>query len=242
MTDEARRQAEHDLVAATETDTACIVAAPSLAEQARTALAVAIAATLKTSGCRVPRTLTLVSIQDQPDGRPLVHLDGASPTVRLLATVPVATVSIAAPAPFRALDLTGPFQHIRSDRDGCRAYRLSLLSARFIGSTSIPVSLGAFHAAEPDPLRLLAPAALNHLEAAHADELLACVRAHGYLADVVVPRGLDRYGVELALISAQGVRLVRLPFPGGPVENLEQVAAGLRLLLTCRCGGRSQHR
>ena len=218
-----------------------MVAEPSLAEQARTALAVATAATLETSGCRVPRTLTVVLIKDRPDGRPLVHLDDASPTVRLLAAFPVATVSIAGPAPFRSLDLTGPFQHIRSDRDGCRTYRLSLLSARLIGSTSVPVPLGEFHAAEPDPLRRHAPAALNHLERAHSDELLACVRAHGYLAQAVVPRRLDRYGVELAIIIADGVCVMRLPFPGGPVDNLEQVATGLRLLLTCRCGSRSQH-
>ncbi len=212
-------------------------AGPSLAELARTALAGATVATLATRGCRAPRTLTVVSIQDQPDGRPVVRVDDGSPAVQLLASCPVATVSVAGPAPYRALDLTGAFQPVRAPREGARAYRLSLLSARLTGSAPVPIPLGAFRAAEADPLLPHAPAALHHLEQSHTDELLACVRAHGHDAQTVVPRALDRYGIELTAISAYGVGVVRLAFPGGPVDRLEQVATGLRLLLTCRCGG-----
>ena len=68
---------------------------PTLAEQARTALAVAGAATLLTQGCPTrPSTTTLVSVEDRPDGRPLVHLDDSSPVVRELAACRVATVGI----------------------------------------------------------------------------------------------------------------------------------------------------
>ena len=68
-------------------------------------------------------------------------------------------------------------------------------------------------------------------------ELLACVRAHGLPeTEAAVPRSLDRYGLELAAIGADGIRTVRLPFPGGPVRSLQEVTDGLRVLLTCRCG------
>ncbi len=99
------------------------------------------------------------------------------------------------------------------------------------------VPLNEFKAAEPDPLWRQAPQALEHLGEAHAPELLACVRAHGLPeAEAVVPRALDRYGLELAVICAAGIRTVRLPFPGGPVDSLQEVTEGLRVLLTCRCG------
>jgi Protein of unknown function (DUF2470) len=106
-----------------------------------------------------------------------------------------------------------------------------------VSSTSVAVPLGEFKAADPDPLWRHAPQALSHLAEAHADELLACVRAHGLPeTEAVVPRSLDRYGLELAAIGADGIRTVRLPFPGGPLRSLQEVTDGLRVLLTCRCG------
>ena len=217
-----------------------IVREPSPAELARTALADARAATLVTTGCPTPGTLTVVPIEDQADGRPLVRLERSSPTVRLLASCPVVTLSLPGPAPYRAVDLIGPLNPCRAGRDGARSYRLSLLSARLVAPSgqSVAIPLGEFQAAEPDPLRSCAAAALQHLETWHADDLLACVRAHGgddVLA--VVPRALDRYGIELAALGADGVRRVRLDFPGGPVDNLDQVTTDLRILLTCRCRG-----
>ena len=114
---------------------------------------------------------------------------------------------------------------------------ISGLSTRLVSTTSVTVPLGEFKAAEPDPLWRHAPEALRHLGEAHAPELLACVRAHGLPdAEAVVPRTLDRYGLELAAIGADGIRTVRLPFPGGPVRSLQEVTDGLRVLLTCRCG------
>ena len=211
---------------------------PSLAELARTALADASAATLVTTGCPTPGTLTVVPVEDQPDGRPLIRLERSSPAVRLLASCPVATLSLPAPAPYRALDLVGPLNPCRPGRDGTRTYRLSLLSARLVGTTAVPVPLSEFHAAAPDPLRGQASAALSHLEEWHAEELLACVRAHGCEeVQAVVPRALDRYGIELAVLCPDAVRRVRLDFPGGPVDNLDQVTTDLRILLTCRCQG-----
>ena len=51
----------------------------------------------------------------------------------------------------------------------------------------------------------------------------------------MLPRALDRYGLELAVITGQGVRNVRLGFPGAPVSSFDEVNNGLRALLTCRC-------
>ena len=212
----------------------------STAELARTALARAEVATLISRG-RGPSAdaLAVVNVQDSPDGRPLVQLERTSPMVRRLAACPVATISIAAPDPFVALQLTGPAMACKGASKGLRGFRLSLLSARFVArSKVVPVPLGAFHAAAPDPLWPHAAEVLDHLEQAHAPELVACARAHGLPhAQAVVPRAIDRYGLELALITGIGVSTLRLPFPGGPVESLGNVTCGLRAVLTCRCGG-----
>ena len=122
-----------------------------------------------------------------------------------------------------------------------RTYRVSLLSARLVAGTSVPVPLGAFHAAEPDPLWRYSSQTVAHLGEAHAAELLACVRAHGSPeAQAVVPRAIDRYGLQLTLLTAGGVSTLRLPFPFGPVGSAEEARVGLRAMLTCQCGTRGQ--
>jgi hypothetical protein len=214
-------------------------AEPTLAERARTALARAKAASLVTKGCGARAgTVTVVAVEDQPDGRPLVRLEDSSPTVRELAGPPVATLAVAGPQPFSRLELTGPLKPHRASRRADRTYRLSPLTCRLVGATSVPLPLGEFHAARPDPLAGIAPALLDHLAQAHASELLACIRAHGHdHAEVVMPRALDRYGIELAVLGAEGVQRVRLPFPGGPIETLEHAPRGLAAPLSCRCRG-----
>lgn len=212
---------------------------PTLPERARTALAQAKAATLVTKGCPARSgTLTVVSVEDQPDGRPLIRLEDSSPIVRELVACPVATLSVAGPAPFRSLQLTGSLKPCRAPRPGHRTYRLSPLTGRLVGITSLSLSLSEFHAARPDPLTRLAPTLLEHLAEAHASDLLACIRGHGYdHAQAVVPRALDRYGLELAVLTTAGVERLRLPFPGGPIDAIQQVPPGLAAPLTCRCRG-----
>ena len=212
--------------------------APSLAQQARTALARAqVGSLIGRSASPASRSVSLVKVTDQPDGQPVVELEPASSMVRLLSWWPVVTVSIPGPGPYKALHLTGTAKSSAALDERLRAYRLTLLSTRLVSTTSVTVPLGEFKAAEPDPLWQQAPQALEHLSDAHAPELLACVRAHGLPeAEAVVPRALDRYGLELAVICAAGIRTVRLPFPGGPVDSLQEVTEGLRVLLTCRCG------
>jgi hypothetical protein len=77
---------------------------------------------------------------------------------------------------------------------------------------------------------------LRHLERGHMAELASCVRAHGMpQADWVIPRGLDRYGLELLVLTTDGAAAVRLSFPGGPVASLREIPVSLRTVLTCRC-------
>jgi 2-methylisocitrate lyase-like PEP mutase family enzyme len=77
---------------------------------------------------------------------------------------------------------------------------------------------------------------LRHLERGHLTELIACVRMHGLpQADWVIARGLDRYGLELLVLTTDGVAAVRLGFPDGPVTSLRDVPASIRTALTCRC-------
>ena len=105
-----------------------------------------------------------------------------------------------------------------------------------IGARAEAIELEEFLRAEPDPLRGDAPAILSHLEAAHAAELLACLRAHGHAdAVAVVPRSLNRYGIDLTMLRPDGVQNVWLAFPDGPVDSVHHVGPSLRPLLTCRC-------
>src|SRR5580692_8778267 len=108
-----------------------------------------------------------------------------------------------------------------------------------------PVPVDAYRAAAPDPLWRVAPGILHHLEHGHMGELVGCVRAHGMTrAEWVIPCGLDRYGLELLVLTTDGIAAVRLAFPDGPVSSLDDVPASLRTALTCRCQagpGHSQH-
>jgi hypothetical protein len=211
---------------------------PSLAQQARTALAQArVGSLIGRSTPSAARSVTLVRVTDQLDGQPVVELEPESAMVRLLAGRPVVTVAVRGPGPYRALHLTGTAEARPPLDDRLRAYRVTLLSTRLVSTSSVSVPVCDFKAAEPDPLWRHAPEALEHLGQAHATELLACARAHGMPeAEAVVPTTLDRYGLALAVIGSEGIRSVRLPFPGGPVSSLQEVGEGLRVLLTCRCG------
>ncbi|KHL18336.1 hypothetical protein CLV56_3278 [Mumia flava] len=206
-----------------------------LAERARTALADATVATLYGGGCRVGRVTDIVDIEDRAEG-PVITVSAASPAVQAMVPCPIITLVLPGPGSFRTLRLVGTTSPLPAESDGAhRSYQLGLLSVRLVGTTCTSVPVAAFLTAAPDPLRQWATSAVRHLETAHSAELLACVRAHGHAADAVLPRSIDRYGLELAVLSADAVCSVRLEFPGGPVSGIDEVDAGLRMPLTCRC-------
>jgi hypothetical protein len=216
-----------------------ILPGPSLAELARTALARAAAATISEAdpdgradiGGRVP-------VRARPDGSPLLLAATGSMLEQRLTSCPDAvTVSVPAGVPFSALRLTGPGRPVAQDMAaGITACAVALRSVGFSGATPADVPVEEFHAAVPDPLWRVAPGILQHLEQGHMAELTGCVRAHGLVqADWVIPRGLDRHGLELLVLTPDGTFGVRLSFPDGPVSSLDEVPASIRTVLTCRC-------
>jgi hypothetical protein len=220
-----------------------VLPGPSLPELARTALAQAAAATVSDADPGTPSGRPVapgqVPVRATWDGRPvLLPASGSWLEQRLSArrAKPV-TVSVPADAPFTAVRLTGTSQWLTRDRPaGITACVVAVQSVEFAGSGCPPVPLQEYQAAAPDPLWRVAPAILRHLERGHMSDLVHCVRAHGMpQADWVIPRGLDRYGLQLLVLTTDGTAAVRLAFPGGPVISLDEVPASIRTALTCRC-------
>jgi Protein of unknown function (DUF2470) len=102
------------------------------------------------------------------------------------------------------------------------------------GAAVVEVAPEDFLAAAPDPLAGVEAAALEHLDAAHPEEL-ALLRSRipaDWLGerDVVRPLGLDRCGFRLRIEQPRGHRDLRVPF-ARPVTGEEQLAAAVDQLM-----------
>ena len=222
-----------------------VLPGPSLAELARTALASAVTAEIddaRSPGDQVcaGRVPAQVPVRDGRDGSPLLlPVTGSALEHQLAARVEEATVTVPAAGPYSTLQLTGMARlTARNRRAGIAACMVDLRSVELIGHAGarVQVPLAEYRAAAPDPLWREAPGVLHHLEHGHMAELVACVGMHGLpQADWVIARGLDRYGLELLVLTTDGVAAVRLGFPDGPVTSLQDVPASIRTALTCRC-------
>ena len=222
-----------------------VLPGPSLAELARTALASAAAAEIhdaRRSGApaEAGRGAALIPVRDGRDGSPLLlSVTGSVIEHRLAAQTEAVSVTVPAGGPYSTLQLTGTARPTaRNRRVGIAACMVDLRSVELIGQAGVRVlvPLAEYRAAAPDPLWREAPGVLRHLEHGHMTELIACVRVHGLpQADWVIARGLDRYGLELLVLTTDGVAAVRLGFPDGPVTSLRDVPASIRTALTCRC-------
>jgi hypothetical protein len=216
-----------------------VLPGPPLPELARTALA--RAATANVSVVTVPGGTAAagpVPVRATRDGSPLLLPAAGSPLARWLTVSPdPVRVSLPAGPPFAALRLTGTVRPVTvDDGTGTAACLVNIGFVEFTGGGRAWVPVAEYQAAQPDPLWRVAPGILHHLEHGHVNQLVRCVRAHGLpQADWVIPRGLDRYGLELLVLTADGIGAVRLAFPGGPVSSLDDVPASLRTALTCRC-------
>jgi hypothetical protein len=227
-----------------------VLPGPPLPELARTTMARACAAVVSCAGPAELRAAT-VPVRVSREGHPILLPRHGSALARLLAEGPaIVTVTIPADTPFEALRLTGmtgpgaragTASLARAADDGESAtYPVTLQSLEFTGVVPAHVALRQYEAASPDPLRHERPTVLRHLERCHMAELVNCVQAHGIAAaEYVIPRGLDRFGLEFLVLTPGGVAAVRLAFPDGPVTSLQQVPASIRAVLTCRCGGSS---
>ena len=223
-----------------------VLPGPSLPELARTMVARAATATISAAarGETGPRggagSAGPVPVRSTQDGSPLLLPAAGSPLARWLAASPGAVrVSLPADPPFSALRLTGTARPVGDA--GTAACVVAIGSIEFTGGdvsngNGARVPVAEYRAARPDPLWRVAPGILHHLEHGHMDELVHCVQAHGMTrAEWVIPRGLDRYGLELLVLSLDGIATVRLSFPDGPVASLSDVPLSLRTALTCRC-------
>lgn len=229
--------------------------APSPAERVRTAVAAASVATVTTYS-RDPsaRCLqTVVKVRGDEAGRLVVHLDPRSAAAANLVARPVASLRLADPMCGSSLVLlhggvrrapVAPRSREQATRPAepttAVAYLLEVTSARLRdpsrGREDDLVDADSYGTAEPDPLRAEAPGVLAHLRDAHASGLLDCLRRQGHPeAAWVEPRRLDRYGLEVVVVTPDAVADVRLPFPR-PLTSLAQLGPGLRCALTCRCG------
>jgi len=230
-----------------------VLPGPPLAELARTAMDRACAAVVIYPGSR-SLPMATVPVRASRTGHPiLLPRRGSVLDQRLAVSAARVSVTIPADAPFSALRLigiTGPGERHDTVQAGLgtdpgpagpAAYPVTVQSLEFTGATPAAVALPQYEAAAPDPLRHRAPEVLGHLEHCHMAELVSCVRAHGITAaECVMPRKLDRFGLEFLVFTPSGVAAVRLAFPAGPVTTIEEVPVSIRAALTCRCGGKSQ--
>jgi len=95
-------------------------------------------------------------------------------------------------------------------------WRLSVEVVRYVGGYGRMswVDVPAWRAAEADPVAAVAAGAVTHLNDDHADACLLMARHLGDRPDAVraVVVGLDRYGLDLRVVGAEGTGRVRLGF------------------------------
>jgi putative heme iron utilization protein len=105
-------------------------------------------------------------------------------------------------------------------------YRLDPEALRYVGGFGKMawVTAAEYGAAEPDPLAASAAGILSHMNADHADTLLAYARALAGApeAEGAVMTRVDRYGFEMRARTPEGERLLRLGFDP-PVTATDEV-------------------
>lgn len=101
-------------------------------------------------------------------------------------------------------------------------YRLDVQAVRYIGGYGRMswVDVDAWRAASPDPLAPHARSILDHMNADHADALVAYARAftRASAAQQSVMTGVDRYGFEMSVQTDNGPRPARVAFDR-PIET-----------------------
>jgi putative heme iron utilization protein len=218
------------------------VPAPSVAERARTVVAAAKRGALATQAVEpggYPYA-SAVNVAVGDDGAPLTFLSTMAEHTRNLARDPRASILLAEPGRHGAdllalgrVTLIGDL--LPHDTPGGReaflsahpsafyvgygdfsAYRLDVRAVRWVGGFGRMswVDPAAYAAAEPDPLREVAPGALAHLNDDHPDALLACARGLARLPDATAARviALDRYGLDLEVEVPAGRLAARVTF------------------------------
>jgi putative heme iron utilization protein len=81
-----------------------------------------------------------------------------------------------------------------------------------------------YAAAEPDPITPLAAGAIAHLNAYHAEALVAMARTLGGYPDASAATctGVDRYGLNLRIVTDRGVAYPRIGY-AAPIASIDEL-------------------
>jgi putative heme iron utilization protein len=224
----------------------------SAAEEARTLVADANTGTLATLSDDGAPWASLVAYGVLDDGAPVLFVSRLAEHARNLDREPRASLVVAARAPGkdvlaagrvtlagRAERPEGELARIAQDRyvaavPSAKAYAsfrdfslwvLRVERVRWVGGYGrMDSAAGAdYAAAVPDPVGGAAAGAIAHLNADHADALLAMAQALAGHPDATAARchAIDRYGLDLFITTPRGYGFGRVPFaatvtePGG---------------------------
>jgi hypothetical protein len=96
----------------------------------------------------------------------------------------------------------------------------------------------AYAAAQPDPVTPLAAGAIAHLNADHAQTLVAMAQVLGGYPDATVATctGADRYGLDLRVVTDRGVAYPRIGY-AAPIDSIDELrSATVELAQRARSG------
>ena len=81
-----------------------------------------------------------------------------------------------------------------------------------------------YSAAAPDPVQPQAGGAIAHLNADHADSLIAMAKVLGGYPDTTaaICTGVDRYGLDLRLTTDRGIAYTRIGY-AAPIDSVDQL-------------------
>jgi putative heme iron utilization protein len=82
----------------------------------------------------------------------------------------------------------------------------------------------SYASAQPDPVKPVAAGAVEHLNADHADSLVAMARKLGGYPDTVTATctGADRYGLDLRVTAERGVAYTRIGY-AKPIDSIDEL-------------------
>ena len=100
-----------------------------------------------------------------------------------------------------------------------------------------------YSAAAPDPVQPQAGGAIDHLNADHADSLVAMAKVLGGYPDTTaaICTGVDRYGLDLRLTTDRGIAYTRIGY-AAPIDSVDQLrSATVELTRRARQGQSAAH-
>jgi hypothetical protein len=227
-------------------------ARPSAAEEARTIAASTNSGTLATLTADGDPWASFVTY-GLLGGAPVLCVSNLAEHGRNLAADPRASIAIVAPAtesdPLAnaRITLAGRVEAPSGDeRDAAKEAHLSAVAAakyyidysdfslwvlrvsrvRWVGGYGRMDSTSgkAYSAAEPDPVTPHSAGAIGHLNADHADSLVAMARTLGGYPDTTAATctGADRYGLDLRLTTDRGLAYTRIGY-AGPIDSIDEL-------------------